>query len=70
VGCEAITRWCNTLSETVRYVVGTEETDKNVSQMERHERKYRTGDRGKNVTFETHKRAVAAGKRRTGVTCA
>jgi hypothetical protein len=61
VGCEAITRGCDALSETVRYVVGTEETDENIAQMERHERKYRTRDRGKHVAFETHEGAVAAG---------
>ena len=51
-------------------MVGTEETDENIDQMERHEREYRTGDRGKDVAFETHEGAVATGKRRTGVTCA
>ena len=47
-------RGCDTLSETVRYVVGTEKADENIPQMERHERKYSTRDRGKNVAFETH----------------
>ena len=70
MGCKTITRGCNTLSETVGYVVGTEETDENIPQMERHERKDSTRDRGKCVVLETHKGPVATGKRRTGVTCA
>jgi hypothetical protein len=70
VGRESITRGCEALSETVRYVVGTEETDKNIPQMKPHDRKYRSHDRGKDVAFETHQRAVAAGKKRTSVTYA
>jgi hypothetical protein len=56
------------LPETVHYVVYTQQADEDICQVEQNERKHCTHGRGENITFETHKRAVAAQKWRTRIT--
>jgi len=68
--CEAIPRGRDALPEAVRNVVGAEEAYENIRQVEGHEGEHRTRGRRENIALETHKRTVAARKRRTRVACA